>query len=195
VKSGGPSDRDIVGISSDYYKLRGIQFCYTIELPPSNKEAGSLSDKFQPHRSKIKQVVEENFVGILSLYEIARPNVKITILLKFLKSQLYFYANFLLFGEVAKICDFGVVTERSGRKSYTNLGYARRGSKYRNAGALCKFFRLNYFNFYFSCRNARICGTMATWWSWLFFHLYFVFVLRLENYLVFEISPDRRKTA
>ncbi|CBY36231.1 unnamed protein product, partial [Oikopleura dioica] len=74
VKSGGPSDRDIVGISSDYYKLRGIQFCYTIELPPSNKEAGSLSDKFQPHRSKIKQVVEENFVGILSLYEITRPN-------------------------------------------------------------------------------------------------------------------------
>ena len=73
--------------------------------------------------------------------------------------------NFLLIGEVAKICDFGVVQEESGRKSYRNLGYTRKGSKYRNERALCKFFSLKYFNFYFSSRNARICGTMATWWN------------------------------
>ena len=72
--------------------------------------------------------------------------------------------NFLFFGEVAKICDFGVVTENSGRTSYTNLGYARRGLKYRRENALCKLFSLNYFNFYFSCRNARICRTISTWW-------------------------------
>ena len=47
--------------------------------------------------------------------------------------------NFLLIGEVAKICDFGVVTEKSGRKSYRNLGYTRKGSKYREIRALCKF--------------------------------------------------------
>ena len=78
--------------------------------------------------------------------------------------------NLLMIGEVAKICDFGVVSEYSGRKSYRQLGYSKRGSKYRNAGALCKFFSLNYFNFYFSCRNAWICGTMATWWKLLFWH-------------------------
>ncbi|CBY15690.1 unnamed protein product [Oikopleura dioica] len=44
--------------------------------------------------------------------------------------------NLLMIGEVAKICDFGVVSEYSGRKSYRNLGYSKRGSKYRNEGAL-----------------------------------------------------------
>ena len=73
-------------------------------------------------------------------------------------------ANFLLFGEVVKICDFGLVTEYSRRKSYRQLGYSRRGSKYRREGALCKFLSLNYF-YFFSCRNARICGTTSNWWS------------------------------
>ena len=48
-------------------------------------------------------------------------------------------ANFLLIGDVAKVCDFGLVVERSGRRSYRQLGYTRRGSKYRNKFALCKF--------------------------------------------------------
>ncbi|CBY39013.1 unnamed protein product [Oikopleura dioica] len=48
-------------------------------------------------------------------------------------------ANFLLIGDVAKICDFGLVEEESGRKSFRKLGYTRRGSKYRNLEALCKF--------------------------------------------------------
>ena len=46
-------------------------------------------------------------------------------------------ANFLLVGDVAKICDFGIIRERSGRKSYRQLGYARRGSKYQDNRALC----------------------------------------------------------
>ena len=36
-------------------------------------------------------------------------------------------ANFLLIGDVAKVCDFGLVEEWSGRKSYRKLGYTRRG--------------------------------------------------------------------
>ena len=48
-------------------------------------------------------------------------------------------ANFLLIGDVVKVCDFGLVMEWSGRKSYRKLGYTRRGSKYRREGALCKF--------------------------------------------------------
>ena len=47
--------------------------------------------------------------------------------------------NFLLIGNVVKICDFGLVEEKSGRRSYRQLGYARRGSKYRNKAALCKY--------------------------------------------------------
>ena len=47
--------------------------------------------------------------------------------------------NFLLLAEEAKICDFGLVKESSGRRSYRQLGYARRGNKYRNRNALCKF--------------------------------------------------------
>ncbi|CBY15060.1 unnamed protein product [Oikopleura dioica] len=45
-------------------------------------------------------------------------------------------ANFLFIGDVAKVCDFGLVWEISGRKSYRKLGYTRRGSKYRNDFAL-----------------------------------------------------------
>ena len=52
--------------------------------------------------------------------------------------------NFLLIGDVVKICDFGLVQEDSGRRSYRQLGYTRRGSKYRNKLALCKFECLNY---------------------------------------------------
>ena len=75
-------------------------------------------------------------------------------------------ANFLLNGEIAKICDFGLVRETSGRKSYRNLGYTTRGSKYKEVNALCKFLILNYLNFYFSCRNARIYGPRTNWWIW-----------------------------
>ena len=50
-------------------------------------------------------------------------------------------ANFLLIGDVAKICDFGIIHENSGRKSYRQLGYARRGSKYQESQALCMFLK------------------------------------------------------
>ena len=48
-------------------------------------------------------------------------------------------SNFLLIGGEVKICDFGIVSEISGRRSYRQLGYARRGSKYKVQEALCKF--------------------------------------------------------
>jgi serine/threonine protein kinase len=48
-------------------------------------------------------------------------------------------SNFLLIGGEVKICDFGLVEENSGRRSYRQLGYTRRGTKYQNNFALCKF--------------------------------------------------------
>ena len=48
--------------------------------------------------------------------------------------------NYLLLGGVVKICDFGVVKDRDGKTSYRQLGYSRRGSKYRDYEALCKFY-------------------------------------------------------
>ena len=48
-------------------------------------------------------------------------------------------SNFLLIGNQVKICDFGLVEEFSGRRSYRQLGYTRRGSKYKRRLALCKF--------------------------------------------------------
>ena len=50
--------------------------------------------------------------------------------------------NFLTLGGVAKICDFGLVNEFTGRRSYRQMGYSRRGSKYRDEFALCKFLKL-----------------------------------------------------
>ncbi|CBY12417.1 unnamed protein product [Oikopleura dioica] len=44
--------------------------------------------------------------------------------------------NFLILGGVVKICDFGLVDEKTGRRSYRQMGYSRRGSKYRNSDAL-----------------------------------------------------------
>ena len=73
-------------------------------------------------------------------------------------------ANFLLIGDVAKVCDFGLVVENSGRRSYRKLGYTRRGSKYGHRLALCKFLNLNNFHFHFRFRNTRICGTTTNWW-------------------------------
>jgi len=55
-------------------------------------------------------------------------------------------ANYLLIGDVVKICDFGLVWESSGRKSYRNLGYTRKGKKYRYEYALCKFLSSNNLN-------------------------------------------------
>ena len=49
--------------------------------------------------------------------------------------------NFLLLAGVAKICDFGLVDEETGRRSYRQMGYSRKGSKYRDSRALCKFLK------------------------------------------------------
>ena len=46
--------------------------------------------------------------------------------------------NILLKNGEPKIIDFGLVCERSGRSGYRQMGYARRGSKYRTSPALCK---------------------------------------------------------
>ena len=48
--------------------------------------------------------------------------------------------NILMVDGIPKIIDFGLVWERTGRSGYREMGYARRGSKFRNQGALRKFF-------------------------------------------------------
>jgi serine/threonine protein kinase len=58
-------------------------------------------------------------------------------------------ANFLVIGDVVKICDFGIIEEKSGRKSYRKLGYARRGSKYQDNRALCMILKFKEIQFYF----------------------------------------------
>ena len=47
--------------------------------------------------------------------------------------------NILLVDGIPKIIDFGLVQEQSGRNGYREMGYTRRGSKFRNQTALCKF--------------------------------------------------------
>ncbi|CBY40616.1 unnamed protein product [Oikopleura dioica] len=50
--------------------------------------------------------------------------------------------NFLMLGGVTKICDFGLLFETTGRRSYREMGYCRRGNKFRDGSALCKFLKL-----------------------------------------------------
>ena len=47
--------------------------------------------------------------------------------------------NILLVDGIPKFIDFGLVFEVSGRRGYREMGYARNGSKFRNATSLCKF--------------------------------------------------------
>jgi serine/threonine protein kinase len=47
--------------------------------------------------------------------------------------------NILILDGISKIIDFGLVYEETGRSGYREMGYARRGSKFRNNNALCKF--------------------------------------------------------
>jgi serine/threonine protein kinase len=47
--------------------------------------------------------------------------------------------NVLMVDGIPKIIDFGLVCEYSGRSGYREMGYARRGSKFREYRALCKF--------------------------------------------------------
>lgn len=52
-------------------------------------------------------------------------------------------ANFLLLAGDPKIADFGMIEDLSGRSGYRKMGYARRGSKFKNQEALCKIFLKN----------------------------------------------------
>jgi len=47
--------------------------------------------------------------------------------------------NILLMDGIPKIIDFGLIYEKTGRNGYREMGYARKGSKFRNNAALCKF--------------------------------------------------------
>jgi len=47
--------------------------------------------------------------------------------------------NILLINGIPKIIDFGLIREGTGRSGYREMGYARKGSKFRSNSALCKF--------------------------------------------------------
>lgn len=51
--------------------------------------------------------------------------------------------NILLLNKVPKIIDFGLVREDTGRIGYREMGYTRRGSRFRHQTALCKFYWKN----------------------------------------------------
>ena len=47
--------------------------------------------------------------------------------------------NIVLMDGIPKIIDFGLICETTGRSGYREMGYARKGSKFRTNIALCKF--------------------------------------------------------
>ena len=47
--------------------------------------------------------------------------------------------NVLLKNGEPRWIDYGTLTEFTGRRSYREMGYARRGSKYRESQFLCKY--------------------------------------------------------
>ena len=47
--------------------------------------------------------------------------------------------NVLIKNGIPKLADFGLISEQSGRSSYRQMGYTRRGSKYEDFCNLCKF--------------------------------------------------------
>ena len=47
--------------------------------------------------------------------------------------------NILMADGIPKLIDFGMVMEETGRSGYPQMGYARKGSKFRYPPALCKF--------------------------------------------------------
>ena len=47
--------------------------------------------------------------------------------------------NILLMNGIPKIIDFGLICEKTGRIGYREMGYTRKGSKFRSNFALCKF--------------------------------------------------------
>jgi len=49
--------------------------------------------------------------------------------------------NILMVGGIPKIIDFGLVRDETGRSGYHEMGYVRRGSKFRNFNSLCKLIR------------------------------------------------------
>ena len=76
---------------------------------------------------KRKKIAEEILDGFIYLQ-------KIGILHCDLKLE-----NILLMDGIPKIIDFGLINEKTGRSGYREMGYARKGSKFRNNFALCKF--------------------------------------------------------
>ena len=46
--------------------------------------------------------------------------------------------NILLKNGVPKWCDFGIIWDRTGKKSFREMGYVRKGSKYRNYEYFCE---------------------------------------------------------
>ena len=64
--------------------------------------------------------------------------------------------NILLIDGVPKIIDFGLVYEETGRNGYREMGYTRRGSKYKNSNSLGKSSKNASIKIIFSCWLAGI---------------------------------------
>ena len=89
----------------------------------------------------LRTVLKEEKIGIEERKKIARGilsgfNYLVAIGITHLDRKL---ENILLVDGIPKFIDFGLVVELSGRRGYREMGYARKGSKFRRSTALCKF--------------------------------------------------------
>ena len=98
--------------------------------------------------------------------------------------------NILMVDGIPKIIDFGLVRDETGRSGYGEMGYTRRGSKFRESSALCKFILKNKISF-FSCCNARVCSSRSIFiWNLWCFKSFLFFILRLENRMDSSLQAD-----
>ena len=88
----------------------------------------------------IRPLLKENKLDFLSRMSIANGVVKgyhylFSIGITHYDKKL---ENFLLLGDEPRVCDFGLVFEKTGRVGYRQMGYTRRGSKFKHNVALGK---------------------------------------------------------
>ena len=89
----------------------------------------------------LRTVLKEEKIGIEKRKKIAEEILNGFIYLE--KIGIHHYdrklENILLLNGIPKIIDFGLIYEETGRSGYREMGYARKGSKFRENTALCKF--------------------------------------------------------
>jgi len=89
----------------------------------------------------LRTILKEEKIEIEERKKIARGILEGVNYLVFIGLSHYDFKleNVLMVDGIPKIIDFGLVWEITGRSGYRNMGFTRRGSKFRDRRALCKF--------------------------------------------------------